>query len=173
MSVAVFSGSFDPITMGHLHIIKTASKMCNCVIVAVAHNPNKQYMFSYEERAAMVYNTIVDWELPNVVVESLAEDELTVEFAKSHHANILVRGIRNSSDMEYEQDLMMINDDIKARIGYPDLNTLFVLSPKSLSSISSSMVRMLIKNPKTIELTQKYVNKSTYEYIKDRYGKVI
>lgn len=161
MNVAIISGSFDPITNGHMHIIKQASKTFNSVIVIIATNPNKKYEFSIEHRKQMVFDAILEYKLSNVAIEILDDTELTVEFAESHHANILVRGIRNSSDLEYEQDLMMLNHDVEDMCNH-QMQTYFVLAPKTLSSISSTMVRNLLNNKKTYQLVSKYVPNSVY-----------
>ena len=161
MNVAIISGSFDPITNGHMHIIKQASETFNSVIVIIATNPNKKYEFSIEQRKQMVFDAILEYQLSNVAIEILDESELTVEFAESHHANILVRGIRNSSDLEYEQDLMLLNHDVEEMCKHK-MQTYFVLAPKTLSSISSTMIRNLLNNKKTYQLVSKYVPNSVY-----------
>ena len=166
MRVAIISGSFDPITIGHMHIVKTASNTFDSVIVAIAHNPNKKYMYTHEQRVRMAHLSIKDYGLTNVAVELLDSNTLTVEFAMEHRANILVRGIRNSSDLEYEQELMLLNNDVQSALNFPELQTFFVLAPKNLSSVSSTMIRSLINNPKTFNLINNYVTPSVSTFVK-------
>lgn len=112
MKVAVYPGSFDPITNGHLDILSRASRVFDKVIVLVAKNPNKKFNFSPEERVEMIKEATKDF--PDV--EVYADDGLTVKFAKKHGATHLIRGLREVSDFEYEFQLATANEFIDSSI---------------------------------------------------------
>ena len=106
MKIAVYPGSFDPITNGHLDILNRACKVFDKVIVLVAKNPNKHSNFTPEERVEMIKEATSD----NSQVEVYCDSGLTVEFAKKHHATHLIRGLRAVSDFEYEFQLASANE---------------------------------------------------------------
>ena len=130
MKIAVYPGSFDPITNGHLDILKRALKIFDKVIVLVAVNPNKQSRFSVKERIAMIKESV---EGLNVEVDST--DGLTVEYAKKHEATALIRGLRAVTDFEYEFQLASANDFIDSSI-----ESVFLMSKNDKSFINSSMI---------------------------------
>ena len=133
MKVAVYPGSFDPITNGHLEILKRALSIFDKVIVLVAVNPNKKSRFSPEERVAMIKEAVDD---ERVSVE--AYQGLTVEYAKKHGANHLIRGLRAVTDFEYEFSLASANDFIDSSV-----DTVFLMSKAEKSFINSSMIMEL------------------------------
>ena len=141
MKIAVYPGSFDPITNGHLEILKRALNIFDRVIVLVAVNPNKQSRFSSEERVAMIKEAVND---DRVDVDSY--DGLTVKYAKEHGATHLIRGLRAVTDFEYEFSLASANDFIDSSI-----DSVFLMSKAEKSFINSSMI---------IELYQKGVDVS-------------
>ena len=130
MKVAVYPGSFDPITNGHLDILERALKIFDKVIVLVAINPNKKSRFSIEDRVAMIKEAVDN---PNVEVE--ATDGLTVDFAKKHGATHLIRGLRAVTDFEYEFQLATAND-----FADPTIDSVFLMSKHEKSFINSSMI---------------------------------
>ena len=130
MKIAIYPGSFDPITNGHLDILKRALKIFDKVIVLVAVNPNKQSRFSIEDRIAMIQESV---EGLNVEVDST--EGLTVEYAKSHGATALIRGLRAVTDFEYEFQLASANDFIDSSI-----ESVFLMSKNDKSFINSSMI---------------------------------
>ena len=136
MKVAIYPGSFDPITHGHLEILKRALNIFDKVIMLVAINPNKKSRFSPEERVAMIKEAVND---PRVEVD--AYQGLTVEYAKSHGAQHLIRGLRAVTDFEYEFSLASANDFIDASI-----DTVFLMSKAEKSFINSSMIIELHQN---------------------------
>ena len=140
MKVAVYPGSFDPITNGHLEILKRALNIFDKVIMLVAVNPNKKSRFSAEERMAMIKEAIND---ERVVVDSF--NGLTVEYAKKHGASHLIRGLRAVTDFEYEFSLASANDFIDSSI-----DTVFLMSKAEKSFINSSMIVELYQNGKDI-----------------------
>jgi pantetheine-phosphate adenylyltransferase len=117
--IAVYPGSFDPITNGHVDIIKRGIRMFDELIVLIAHNPNKRALFSVEERLEMIREVIRDCE--NVRVESF--DGLLVDYVKRTGANVILRGLRALSDFEYEFQLALINRRLNR-----DVETVFLMS---------------------------------------------
>ena len=133
MRIAVYPGSFDPITNGHLEILQRALNIFDKVIMLVAINPDKKSRFSAEERVAMIKEAIND---ERVVVDSY--DGLTVEYAKKHGASHLIRGLRAVTDFEYEFSLASANDFIDSSI-----DSVFLMSKAEKSFINSSMIMEL------------------------------
>jgi len=131
MRIAVYPGSFDPVTNGHLDILKRAMHIFDKVIVLVAVNPNKKSHFSAEDRIAMIKEAVAD--LGDIEVE--AYSGLTVEYAKKHNATHLIRGLRAVTDFEYEFQLSSANEFIDSSI-----DTVFLMSKVENSFISSSSI---------------------------------
>ncbi len=136
MKIAVYPGSFDPITNGHLEILKRALNIFDRVIVLVAVNPTKQTRFSSEERVAMIKEAVND---DRVEVDSF--DGLTVEYAKAHGAKHLIRGLRAVTDFEYEFSLARANDFIDSSV-----DSVFLMSKAEKSFINSSMIMELFQS---------------------------
>ena len=133
MRIAVYPGSFDPITNGHLEILQRALNIFDKVIMLVAINPDKKSRFSAEERVAMIKEAIND---ERVIVDSY--DGLTVEYAKKRGASHLIRGLRAVTDFEYEFSLASANDFIDSSI-----DSVFLMSKAEKSFINSSMIMEL------------------------------
>ncbi|ACX76132.1 pantetheine-phosphate adenylyltransferase [Fibrobacter succinogenes subsp. succinogenes S85] len=136
--VAVFAGSFDPFTVGHLDLVKRAAMMFDSLFVVVAQNASKKNLFDAETRAAMVEEAVS--EIPNVSVA--VHGGLTVDFMKTVGAHYLVRGIRNSSDLDAEQAVAWNN---KVIYGNGDVETVLLLSAQEHLVVSSTLVRELLK----------------------------
>ena len=136
--VAVFAGSFDPFTVGHLDLVKRAATMFDSLYVVVAQNASKKNMFDAETRKAMVEDAVSG--IPDVSVA--VHDGLTVDFMKSVGARYLVRGIRNASDLDMEQAVAWNN---KVIYGSDDIETVFLMSAQEHLAVSSSVVRELLK----------------------------
>lgn len=132
----VYPGTFDPITNGHLDLIKRASRLFDHVIVAIAESPHKKPLFSLEERVNFVET--VTSELPNIEVAGF--DCLLAHFLQEKQANLLLRGLRAVSDFEYEFQLANMNRNLM-----PDIETLFVTPAEHLSYISSTLVREIAR----------------------------
>ena len=137
MTIAIFPGSFDPITKGHLDILKQASEVFEKVIIAVAYNPDKNGFLSVEKRLDLIKESIKDFN--NIEVDFF--DGLTVEYAKQKGATVLIRGLRNSKDFEYEIELAQINRTLN-----PKIKTVFFTPKAENSFISSSAVREILSN---------------------------
>lgn len=132
MSIAIYPGSFDPITNGHLDIITRAAKLFQKLIVGVYDKPAKQLLFSTEERADMARKTIAS--LPNVEVKIFAG--LAVDFAKEVKAQAIVRGLRMSGDFENEFDLAMMNKKLA-----PEIEIVCLMSDMEYQFLSSSLLK--------------------------------
>jgi len=149
--VALYAGTFDPITKGHLDIIKRGRKIFDKVIVAVADSQEKKPLFSLEDRKNMILESTK--KLKNIEVISFTN--LTVELAKEHNATALLRGLRNSNDFEYELQLGYLNNSLDESI-----ETVYLMPSLKHAFVSSSVVRSLIKyNGKTSHLVPKNVEK--------------
>jgi len=132
MAVAIYPGSFDPVTRGHLDIIKRASRVADKLVIGVLNNSAKSPLFTIEERVEMLKECVAD--LPNVEVESF--DGLTVDFARKHHASVIVRGLRAVSDFENEIQIAQLNHSLRPRI-----DTIFFATSVKWSYLSSTIVR--------------------------------
>ena len=137
MKIAVYPGSFDPITNGHLDILNRACRVFDKVIVLVAHNPNKHSNFTPEERVAMIKEAVKD----NPNVEVYSDTGLTVKFAKEHHATHLIRGLRAVSDFEYEFQLASANEFVDSSI-----DMVFFMARGDKTFISSSAIMEMAKS---------------------------
>lgn len=133
--IAIYPGTFDPITNGHLDIIKRCVGIFDKIIVAVAKNQTKHPMFSLTQRLEMIRLALDS--MPNVEVEGF--DCLLAEFAKSKKSNVLIRGLRAVSDFEYELQLGYANTSLN-----PDLDTMYFMPSLQNAFISSSVVRSII-----------------------------
>jgi len=136
--VAVFAGSFDPFTVGHLDLVKRAAMMFDSLFVVVAQNASKKNLFDAETRKAMVEAAVSEFSNVTVVVHG----GLTVDFMKTVGAHYLVRGIRNSSDLDAEQAVAWNN---KVIYGNGDVETVLLLSAQEHLVVSSTLVRELLK----------------------------
>ncbi len=134
MRTAVYPGSFDPITNGHLDIIKRASRVYDKVVVGVLSNKSKMPLFTAEERVDMIKR--VTKGLDNVEVDTF--EGLLVDFAKSKNATVIVKGLRTVADFEYEFQMALLNKALN-----PEYETMFMMTDTKYSYISSSMVKEL------------------------------
>ncbi|MBE6010868.1 MAG: pantetheine-phosphate adenylyltransferase [Lachnospiraceae bacterium] len=132
MKRAIYPGSFDPLTLGHLDIIERSSRLVDELIVAVLINSAKNSLFSINERVSMIQEAICD--IPNVSVESF--DGLTVDFARERDANMIVRGLRAVTDFEYELQIAQTN-----HIMNTEVDTIFLTTSLQYSYLSSTIVK--------------------------------
>ena len=134
---AVFPGSFDPFTLGHLNIVNRALPIFEHLIIAIGTNSNKNYMFSEKQRIDWI-NEIFKTE-PKVTVKNF--EGLTVNFCRKNNAKFIVRGLRSYTDFDYEFAIAQMNKKVA-----PEIETLFLLTDPEYSAVSSSIVRDLIRN---------------------------
>ncbi len=132
---AIFPGSFDPITNGHLDVIHRAIVMFDEVIVGVGDSPKKKYLFTGDERLNMIRELVTD--LPEVKVERFCG--LTVEFAKNTAAHVILRGLRDLSDVQYEFQLAMTNRAITG------IETVFIMTSEKYGFTTSSLIREVVR----------------------------
>ena len=136
MNIAIYPGSFDPITNGHLDIITRGSKIYDKVIVAVLVNMDKNCLFTIEERVELIRR--VTKNLNNV--EVLSFDGLLVDFAKMHKSKVILKGLRTMSDFEYEFQMALMNSKLDSEI-----ETVFMMTSSEFSYVSSSSVKQVAK----------------------------
>ncbi len=129
---AIYPGTFDPITLGHVDIIKRAAKLFDHIIVAVAENPKKKPYFSLKKRLEMIAETFVD--LPAIKVAAF--EGLTVDFARQQKAQFILRGLRNGTDFDFELQLVGMNNAI-----FPEIETIFLTASPEYAAISATIVR--------------------------------
>jgi pantetheine-phosphate adenylyltransferase len=134
MKVAIYPGSFDPITNGHLDILKRAANIVDRLIVAVIRNPEKKAKFSLKDRVKMLRETLKEYN--NVGIESF--DGLLVDFARQKKATIIIRGLRAVSDFDYEFQMALTNRKMA-----PEIETLFLMTDYKYSYLSSSFVKQI------------------------------
>ncbi len=136
MKVAVYPGSFDPVTYGHLDIIQRGAKVFDQVVVAVLNNQNKTPLFSVDERVSLLKE--VTREIPNLVVDHFSG--LLVDFVKQKNATVIIRGLRAVSDFEYELQNASMNRELNNEI-----ETFFMMTKSKYSFLSSSIVKEIAK----------------------------
>jgi pantetheine-phosphate adenylyltransferase len=135
--IAVFPGSFDPITIGHESILKRALPLFDEVIIAIGVNANKSYYFPLEKRLEWLKKVFGNE--PKIKVTSFSG--LTVQYCKEHHAQYILRGIRTAADFEFEKAIAQMN---KAQA--PEIETVFILPVAELSAINSTIIRDIVRN---------------------------
>ena len=136
MRIAVYPGSFDPLTNGHLNIIKRASRLYDKVIVGVLDNSSKNPIFTAEERKEMIDMAVKD--IKNV--SCYAFSGLLVDFAKQNNATVIIKGLRTVADFEYEFQIALLNKALN-----PEYETVFMMTDSKYSYISSSVVKEVAK----------------------------
>ena len=135
MTKAIYAGSFDPFTKGHLNILNRSAKMFEEVIVAIGTNTSKRALFTPEEKLEMISEVIEKSSCDNVRV-ILHVDGLIVDLAKAEGADVMVRGIRSLSDMEYEMNIASMN-----KTQQPDIESVFLMADEQYRFVSSSMIK--------------------------------
>lgn len=157
LKTAIYPGSFDPITKGHLDVLKKASKMFDKVIIAVLKNSSKKGFLPIEDRVELIRQSVKDIE--NVEVDSF--DGLTIEYARKKGANILIRGLRAVSDLEYEMQISQTNSALA-----PEIDTVFLITKPKYNFISSSIVKEIASMGGDVS---KFVPQVVFEYLNDKY----
>lgn len=142
MKIAVFPGSFDPITTGHVDILIRTAPLFDKVIVAIGNNNQKKYLFDLKQRTEWIQKIFAEYE--NIEVTSY--DGLTVDFCKKHQANFIIRGLRNTTDFNYEKNIAQLNHTMDESV-----DTVFTFTKPEYGHISSTIVREIIKYKGNIE----------------------
>ena len=162
---AVYPGTFDPPTVGHLWMIRRGAELFGNLTVAIGTNPNKHCLFLVEERLDMLNRATGRFH--NIRIDSFT-NKFLMAYAKSVGAQFVLRGIRNATDFEYERTLRNINEDMN-----PGITTVFLVPPRDIAEVSSSMVKSLIGPEGWEPIVTKYVPPEVFESIaKVNYAKV-
>ena len=160
--VAIYPGTFDPITFGHIDVIKKSLKLFEQVIVAVSDGENKNYLFNSEERIAIIKKALFsDLKLNKKKISVISFTSLTTDLCKKYKSNIILRGLRAVSDFEYEFQLAGMNRKLDKKI-----ETVFLMSDVENQIISSRFVKEIIKLNGDIK---KFTTKSTIKLLKKKY----
>ncbi len=149
MRTAVYAGSFDPPTNGHLWMIERGLEMFDTLYVAIGSNPSKQYTFDVTTRIEMLRAALP--EKSNLIITNF-DNKFLVDFARTVDAQYILRGIRSSSDYEYERVMRQINGDMASEI-----STTFLMPPRNISELSSSMIKGLIGPDGWRDIVNQYV----------------
>jgi len=160
--IAIYPGTFDPITYGHIDVIKKSLKLFDKIIVGVSNVSNKNYLFSSEERMEIVNKALFkDLKLNRKKISVVSFSSLTTDLCKKHKANVILRGLRAVSDFEYEFQLAGMNRKLNNNI-----ETIFLMSDVENQIISSKFVKEIVKLNGDI---RKFTTKSTIKSLKDKY----
>jgi pantetheine-phosphate adenylyltransferase len=152
--LGVYAGSFDPPTIGHLWMIEEGVRLFDNLIVAIGVNPEKKYTFTLEARLEMLRDSTKQFR--NVKVTSFSNSYL-IDYARSVGASHILRGIRTESDYEFERTMRNINGDLD-----PKICTIFLMPPRGIAGVSSSMVRGLIGPTGWKKIVRKYLSDAVY-----------
>ena len=162
MSTAIYPGTFDPITYGHIDVIKKSLKLFDKIVVGVSDESNKSYLFSSEERIEIVNKALFkDLKLNKKKIRVVSFGSLTTDLCKKYKSNIILRGLRAVSDFEYEFQLAGMNRKLNQNI-----ETIFLMSDVENQIISSRFVKEIVKLKGDIK---KFTTKSTIKSLKDKY----
>jgi len=162
MKTAIYPGTFDPITYGHIDVIKKALKIFDKIIIATTDNVNKNYYFSVEERLQIIKNSLFkDLKFNKNRIRIISFDTLTINLCKKYNASVIVRGLRAVSDFEYEFQLAGMNKKLDSNI-----ETIFLMSDIENQIISSNFVKEITKLNGKID---KFVTKSTIKMLKNKF----
>ena len=162
LKTAIYPGTFDPITYGHIDVIKKALKLFDKIVVAVSETTNKDYLFSTEERINIVNKSLfTDLKLNKKKINIVSFNSLTTDLCKKYNSNVILRGLRAVSDFEYEFQLAGMNRKLNNNI-----ETIFLMSDVENQIISSRFVKEIIKLNGDIK---KFTTKSTIKSLKEKY----
>ena len=161
MNTAIYPGTFDPITFGHIDVIKKSLDIFDRIIVATTDNINKQYHFSINERLDIINNSLFkDLKLNKKKIKIISFDNLTIDLCKKFKANTIIRGLRAASDFEYEFQLAGMNKKLNSKI-----ETMFLMSDVENQIISSKFVKEIASLGGNIN---RFVTKSTVKMLKNK-----
>ena len=161
MSTAIYPGTFDPITFGHIDVIKKSLNIFDRVVIATTDNINKHYHFSINERLDIIHNSLFkDLKLNKKKIKIISFDNLTIDLCKKFKANTIIRGLRAVSDFEYEFQLAGMNKKLNSKI-----ETMFLMSDVENQIISSKFVKEIASLGGNIE---RFVTRSTVKMLQNK-----
>ena len=162
MKIAVYPGTFDPITYGHIDVIKKSLKIFDKIIIATTNNSDKDYFFSIDERIDIINNSLFkDLKFNKKKIKVISFDNLTIEICKKYNASAIIRGLRAVSDFEYEFQLAGMNKKLNSNI-----ETMFLMSDVENQIISSKFVKEIANLGGNIE---RFVSKYVIKMLKNKY----
>lgn len=162
MRTAVYAGSFDPPTHGHLWMIERGLEMFDRLIVAIGSNPSKTYSFTVEERLDLLRASLPTSERLTI---AHFDNRYLVDYAKKMEAKYVLRGIRSPHDYEYERVMRHINSDMA-----PEITTVFLMPPRDIAELSSSMIKSLTGPQGWEETVRRYVPEPVFKVLAAKYG---
>ena len=161
MKIAIYPGTFDPITYGHIDVIKKSLNIFDKLIIATTDNVNKNYYFSLEDRLSIIKNSLFkDLRLKKNKIKVISFDELTIDICKKYNASTIIRGLRAVSDFEYEFQLAGMNKKLNSKI-----ETMFLMSDVENQIISSKFVKEIASLGGNID---RFVTRSTVKMLRNR-----
>jgi len=160
MTLAVYAGSFDPLTVGHLWMIEQGAELFGSLAVAVGVNPEKRALFTPEERVELLRQSTA--RLPGIRIGSFT-DQFLISYARSLGARFILRGVRNENDYVYERAMRNVNGDLA-----PGITTVFLMPPRAISEVSSSMVKSLMGPEGWQPIVQSYVPAPVFEKLLEK-----
>ena len=162
MKTAIYPGTFDPITLGHIDVIKKSIEIFDKIIVATTDNINKNYFFSIDERISIIKNSLFkDLKLNKKKIKVISFDTLTINLCKKYKAKVIIRGLRAVSDFEYEYQLAGMNKKLNNKI-----ETIFLMSNVENQIISSNFVKEIAKLNGKLD---QFLTKSTTKILKKKF----
>ena len=163
--IAIYAGSFDIVTNGHLWMIEQGVKLFDKLIIAIGNNSDKKYMFSQDDRFNFVFdiihNNIIEYKTVDIKNMNM---KLLVKFANYYNVNYILRGVRTVKDYEYERPMKHLNYQLN-----PNIETVFLIPPKEIEDISSSFVKSFIGYDGWQEIIKEYVPESVYKILLERF----
>jgi pantetheine-phosphate adenylyltransferase len=163
MRTAVYAGSFDPPTKGHLWMIEQGMSMFDQLIVAIGDNPSKRYSFSVEERLELLRASTTPSDRLTI---TNFDNRYLVDYARKMNAEYVLRGIRSPHDYEYERVMRHINADMA-----PEITTVFLMPPRDIAEVSSNMVKSLVGPRGWEETVRRYIPAPVFETLSSRVAK--
>ncbi|MEM7383555.1 MAG: pantetheine-phosphate adenylyltransferase [Verrucomicrobiota bacterium] len=166
MGKAVYAGSFDPVTNGHLWMIEEGARLFGSLVVAVGTNPDKKGTFSLEERQQLLQESITPLKLDNVEIAHF-DNRYLVDYAQGIGARHVIRGIRSAADYEYERVMRHVNEDL-----CPEISTVFLMPPRHIAEVSSNLVKGMVGPEGWEEPVSRFVPACVLEAFRKREGGV-
>ena len=167
MSRAVYAGSFDPPTNGHVWMIEEGAKLFGSLVVAIGTNPEKESTFSVDTRMAMLDEITSELTAKNLEVAEF-NNRYLVDYARSVGAQYMLRGIRSPTDFEYERVMRHVNADMS-----PDITTVFLMPPRLIAEVSSSLVKGMVGPEGWQDTVERFVPPCAFEKLCERFGTAV